>query len=100
MIVPSPNELGIRRLHMWGEFIAGLGGTAVAVPLAARAQRPMPVIGFLNAAWPKGFAPMATAFRQGLKEVSFVESPNVAIEYRSAAGEIDRLPAMVADLVH
>src|SRR6266436_2027191 len=83
------------------EFISTLCGVAVAWPLAAHAQQPaMPVIGFLNAAWPKGFAPMATAFRQGLKEVSFVESQNVAIEYRWAEGEIDRLPAMVADLVH
>src|SRR5262245_40715234 len=83
------------------KFLATLGGAAVSWPLAARAQQPggMPVVGFLSSATLSGYAPFAAAFRQGLSETGFVEGQNVAIEYRSAEGQNDRLPALAAELV-
>jgi putative ABC transport system substrate-binding protein len=81
------------------DFIAGIGGAAVTWPLVARAQQPMPVIGFLNVAAPDGYALYVAAFRDGLKESGYVDGQNVAIEYRWAEGQYDRLPDMAADLV-
>jgi putative ABC transport system substrate-binding protein len=81
------------------EFIAGLGGAATW-PLVARAQQPgMPVVGFLNPGSPTALASRVTAFRDGLNELGFLAGQNVAIEYRWAQGQDDRLPQLAADLV-
>src|SRR5262245_60762897 len=81
-------------------FITLLGGAAAAWPLAVQAQQSaMPVVGFLNSASPGGYVPMVAAFGQGLKEAGYVESQNVAVEYRWAEGQYDRVPLIALELV-
>jgi putative ABC transport system substrate-binding protein len=82
------------------EFITLLGGAVGGWPLVARGQQPaIPVIGFLNSGTREGFAHFLAAFHQSLDHAGFVEGRNVAIEYRWAEGQYDRLPELAADLV-
>jgi putative tryptophan/tyrosine transport system substrate-binding protein len=82
------------------QFVAALGGAAATWPLAARAQQPaMPVVGFLGTRASGDDPQLLTEFRRGLKETGYVEDQNVAIEYRFAENQYDRLPALAADLV-
>jgi putative ABC transport system substrate-binding protein len=82
------------------EFIAGLAGTAVGWPLVARAQQlGMPVVGFLGTRASGDDPQLLTAFRGGLKEAGYLEGQNVAMEYRFAENQYDRLPTLAADLV-
>src|SRR4051812_22788261 len=80
------------------EFIALFGG-AMAWPLAARAQRAMPVVGLISGGFPETAGYAVTAFRQGLNENGYVEGQNVAVEYRWARGRFDLMPDLVADLL-
>jgi putative tryptophan/tyrosine transport system substrate-binding protein len=81
------------------DFIKVIGGGAVAWPLAARAQQPTPVVGFLSAVSQTQTAHLVAAFQRGLKETGFVEGSNVVIEYRFADGQYDHLPAQATELV-
>ena len=83
------------------DFIKGIVGSAVAArPYTACAQRPeMPVIGFLHSGAADGYVPLVAAYRRGLGEAGFKEGENIAIDFRWANGQYDRLPSMAADLV-
>ena len=82
------------------EFITLVGGAAAAWPLTARAQQPaMPVVGFLDTRSPDGMTDRLRAFREGLKDSGYVERENVAIEYRWAENQLDRLSELAAELV-
>jgi putative ABC transport system substrate-binding protein len=82
------------------EFIALIAGAAAGWPLAGRAQQPaMPVIGFLSSLAPSDLNTVVSAFHEGLNGTGFVEGRSVAIEYRWAEGDYQRLPALCADLV-
>jgi putative tryptophan/tyrosine transport system substrate-binding protein len=83
------------------DLILLLGGAAAAWPLAVRAQQPaMPVVGFIGIGSPDTSARSMTAFRNGLDETGYVEGQNVTVEYYWLAGQYDRVPALMADLVH
>ena len=82
------------------EFITLLGGATVAWPLAARAQQPaMPVVGYLSTGSVESDTIFLAAFRRGLAETGYVDGKNVAIEYRFAEFQYERLPSLAADLV-
>src|SRR6516162_789777 len=80
------------------EFILALGGAAAAWPLAARAQQPTPVIGYLNTRGPDDAAHLAAAFRRGLRDGGFIDGQNVRIEFRWGRGRFDALKAMAEEL--
>jgi putative ABC transport system substrate-binding protein len=83
------------------DFFTLLGSTAAAWPLGALAQKPtMPAIGFLDSRSPEAVVSRLRAFRQGLQEIGYVEGENVAIVYRFAENQLERLSDLARDLVH
>jgi putative ABC transport system substrate-binding protein len=80
-------------------FLSLLGGAAAVWPLGVRAQQPSPVIGFLSPGSAAAFMPLLLGLRRGLADAGFVEGRNVTIDYRWADNQIDRLPALAAELV-
>src|SRR5436190_2027636 len=81
------------------QFITLLGGATATWPVVARAQQPVPIIGFLHTASPATAAGELVTFRQGLSEMGWIDGKNVALEFAWAEGNFDRLPALAADLV-
>jgi hypothetical protein len=82
------------------DFITLLGGAAVTWPLAAKAQQQeVPVIGYLNSASPNTYTAYTSAFRRGLQDAGYVEGKTIAIEYRWAEGQNDRLPARADEVI-
>ena len=82
------------------DFIKVVAGSAVSWPLAAHAQQPMPVVGFVDGGSLDASAARAAAFRKGLSETGYVEGQNVTVEYHWLEGKFDRLPELLADLIH
>ena len=80
------------------DFIGAVAGSALFWPLVVRAQQPLPVVGYLSFTSPDERPTLVAAFRQGLQQAGFVVGQNVAIEFRSAGGKIERLPALAAEL--
>jgi putative ABC transport system substrate-binding protein len=82
------------------ELITILGGAATVWPFVTFAQPAVPIIGFLSSRSPADTTTLVAAFRNGLGEAGYIEGKNITVEYRWADGQYDRLPALVADLVH
>jgi putative ABC transport system substrate-binding protein len=82
------------------EFITLLGSAAATWPVAAQAQQPMPVVGFLQPGSPANASGYVAAFVRGLRELGYVEGKNVAIEYRWGEGRYEQLPTLAKDLVN
>src|SRR5467141_342659 len=81
------------------EFTTLLAGAAATWSLGARAQRALPLVGYLHSATPGPFVTLTAAFLRGLSDMGYVDGQNVTIEYRWAEGQVDRLPGLAADLV-